>query len=311
MSVRRVLIGLLLALGAASTPLALAAPPAAAQDPVDLGSGHVVDQAGVLSHADTATIEAAAAALYKDHRIDLYVVYVDRFTNPTDAEDWANETAARNNLGSTDYLLAVATDGRAYYLSGDSSGPVSDEKLSGIEQNQIEPKLRTHDWTQAAVAAASGLGDAMGGGGPGAYFWVLLVGVIVIGVVVLLLVRWRVRGAKGGGAGGRGGPGGGPGGGGPGGGTGGGPGPGGGPGSGPSDGPGPGAGTEPAALPGAELERRADSALVQTDDAIRTSEEEREAVHPREDLPAPQGRRRRPAPRGPVLRAAHPGPVTR
>uniref|UniRef100_UPI0028D8DB96 TPM domain-containing protein n=1 Tax=uncultured Leifsonia sp. TaxID=340359 RepID=UPI0028D8DB96 len=237
MGVKRVVAGFLMTAGLLAGAVFGAAPAAMAADPVDLGSGHVVDQAGVLSPGDTRTIEDAAAALYDKHKIDLYVVYVDRFTNPTDAEDWANETAARNNLGPTDYLLAVATDGRAYYLSGDDSGPVSEEQLGQIERDDIEPKLRAGDWAGAAVAAANGLGDAVGGGGGGStFFWVFLAGVVVIGIVVFVLVRGRRRGrAK-------------------------------------TQGGSP--QSELQTQPIADLERRAGSALVQTDDAVRTSEEE-------------------------------------
>ncbi|QNE34841.1 TPM domain-containing protein [Leifsonia shinshuensis] len=199
---RRALIALLLAAGVVAAPLVLSPPAAHAarvdqtartQDPVDFGSGHVVDQASVLSDADVDTIEAASASLHKNHGIRLYVAYVDHFTNPTDAEDWANETAARNDLGPTDYLLAVATDGQAYYLSGDSSGPVSDQELTSIEQTQVEPKLRTQDWTPAAVAAAQGLGAAVGDSGGAVIFWVVLVVVLVVGAVVLYLVFRRRR----------------------------------------------------------------------------------------------------------------------
>ena len=49
MSVRRVLTAFLLAVGVGVAPIALAAPAAEAADPVQLGPGHVVDQAGVLS----------------------------------------------------------------------------------------------------------------------------------------------------------------------------------------------------------------------------------------------------------------------
>lgn len=193
MSVRRVLTAFLLALGVAFAPLALATPAAEAADPVDLGSGHVVDQAGVLSDADVDTIEAATAALKKNHRITLYVVFVDHFTNPADAEDWANETAASNDLGPTDYLLAVDTTGGALYLSGDDSGPVSDRELTTIEQDQVAPKVHTQDWTQAALAAANGLGNAVGGGPGPAFVWLLVVALIVIAVVAFLLVRRQRR----------------------------------------------------------------------------------------------------------------------
>ncbi|MFP3380547.1 TPM domain-containing protein, partial [Bacillus sp. SIMBA_069] len=94
-----------LALGLMAGPVVVQASPAAAQDPVDLGPSHVVDQAQVLSGAEEARVAAAAKKLYDDHRIDLYVVYVTDFTDPTEAADWANETAARNGLGQRDYLL--------------------------------------------------------------------------------------------------------------------------------------------------------------------------------------------------------------
>lgn len=193
MPVRRVLTAFLLALGIACAPLALGASAALAADPVDLGSGHVVDQASVLSTADIDTIESATSELKKNHHITLYVAFVDHFTNPADAEDWANETAARNDLGPTDYLLAIATDTGSYYLSGDDSGPVTDQELTAIEQQQVGPKVRTQDWTQAAVGAAHGLGDAVGGG-PGPWFvWLLVIGLVVVAAVVALLIRRQRR----------------------------------------------------------------------------------------------------------------------
>jgi hypothetical protein len=209
---------------------------ASAQDPVELGGGHVVDQAGVVS-GDEKVIEDAAAALYRDHKVDLYVVYVDRFTNPSQAADWANQTAENNNLGPTDYLLAVSTEGHAFYLSGDSSGPVSDDQLAQIENQDIEPKLKAGDWSGAAVAAANGLGDAVGGGGGGSgFFWFFLIAIIVVGLIIFFVVRGRSKKK---------------------------------------------AATGPATpqselqtMPLQDLERRAGSALVQTDDAVRTSEEE-------------------------------------
>jgi len=210
---------------------------ASAQDPVELGGGHVLDKAGVVS-GDEKVIEKAAAQLYRDHKIDLYVVYVDRFTNPSQAADWANQTAENNNLGPTDYLLAVATEGRAYYLSGDSSGPVSDDQLAKIENQDIEPKLKAGDWSGAAVAAANGLGDAVGGGGGGAgFFWFFLIAIVVVGAIIFFVVRGRSKKKAA------------------------------------STGP-----TTPQSelqsMPLVDLERRAGSALVQTDDAVRTSEEE-------------------------------------
>jgi hypothetical protein len=219
---------------------------AAAEEPVDLGTTHVVDSAGVLGGGD-AEIESAVAELYDSSGVDLYVVYVDTFANPTDAADWTNTTAEQNNLGPTDYLLAVAVNDRAYYLSGDSAGPVSEEELADIENTLVEPELRDSDWTGAALAAASGLDDAAGGSGAGSGGGVwLVVGLAVIvgiGLIAFFALRRR-RGAGAGAARGRAGSAGAP------------------------------AQAAAPQVPLAELQQQASSALVQTDDAVQTSAEE-------------------------------------
>ncbi|HXH34688.1 MAG TPA: TPM domain-containing protein [Plantibacter sp.] len=223
---------------------------AIADDPVQLGSGRVADSAGVLSSGEVASVTDAIDSLASDRNVDLWVVYVPTFTNPSDAESWANQTAEDNNLGPNQYLLAVATDDRAYYLSGDSSGPVSGDQLTEIEQQLILPQLRADDWAGAGVAAAQGLGTAVGGGsigssgggsiGSGAWVILILVLVVAAGALVLFLISRRRRKAAG------------------------------------SVGTGPaGQPVDPlTTTPIPELVRLAGSALVQTDDAVRTSEEE-------------------------------------
>lgn len=224
-----------------------------AESPVDLGAGRVSDSAGVLDGAQVSEITAAVDDLSSEHGVDLWVVYVPTFTDPSDAEGWANRTAEDNNLGPNQYLLAVATEGRAYYLSGDSSGPVSGDQLTEIEQQLILPQLRDEDWAGAGVAAAQGLGSAVGGGstgssgtdGGGSAGWltILLIVVVAVVAVVLLVVFLRRRRVTAG--------------------------------QGPASAGQAGAPVDPlTTTPIPELERLAGSALVQTDDAVRTSEEE-------------------------------------
>jgi hypothetical protein len=208
--------------------LALAAP-ASATDPVALDADRVVDQAGVLSDADEALVNDRLEALSADTDVDLWVVYVDEFTSPESAEGWANETARQGNLGSNQYLLAIATEGRAYYLSADSAGPISEDAVTAIEREDIAPRLGADDWAGAATGAADGLTDARNGGGMSGWWIIVLVVVAIGALVVWALVRRRRRSA---GA--------------------------------PSK-------TE---VPLEELERRAASALVQTDDAITASKQE-------------------------------------
>lgn len=216
-----------------------------ATDPVEFGSSYVVDQAGVLSPADEAAAQARLEQLKTDTGLDLWVVYVDDFTDPSDAEAWATETADVNGLGVSQYLLAVAVDGRTYYLSADPEGPLTFDQIATIEQQQVQPPLAADDWLGAVDAAAAGLTDAAGGGSgaPGDGGGGLLTGILwfvviaaVVGLVIWLIVRSRrkkagqVAGAAGG----------------------------------------------PAVeqLPLEELERRAASALIQTDDALKTSAQE-------------------------------------
>ena len=91
--------------------------------PVTLGSGYVLDDVGALSDSEESQAQSRLEQLKTDTGLDLWVVYVDEFTNPSSSEEWANTTAEENGLGPTQYLLAVATESRQFYLSGDSSGP--------------------------------------------------------------------------------------------------------------------------------------------------------------------------------------------
>ena len=176
--------------------------PASATEPVTLGDGRVWDQADVLTDAQEANLDAHLERLTADTGLDLWVVYVDRFTSPTSAEKWASDTAELNNLGPDQYLLAVATEGRAYYLSSDSSGPVSDDRITAIEQDRVLPALQQEDWAGAGIAAADGLADTRSGGGGGVIWVVVIVAAILGALLVWALVRRR-RAAAGGSSGSR------------------------------------------------------------------------------------------------------------
>ncbi|KZE88954.1 hypothetical protein AVP41_01745 [Microbacterium sp. TNHR37B] len=221
---------LIVVLALLATVLFGAATPAAATPPVSLGSSRVLDDAGVLSASEEREIIARSKALSESSRLDLWVVYVDRFTDPSDPSEWGTQTARLNGLGLNQYVLVVSTEGRTFYLAGQSGGQVSDDQLARIEQDRVGPALGSDGWVAGAIAAADGLAAAHGGGGGvnlGVVLFVLLLAAI-LGVLVWLFVRSRRR-ASGGSA---------------------------------------------SAVPIEELARRAASALVQTDDAVKTSEQE-------------------------------------
>ncbi|NLP83817.1 TPM domain-containing protein [Microbacterium sp. CFH 90308] len=217
---------------------------AVATPPVALGSGYVLDDAGVLSSGEESAAQGRLERLKSETGLDLWVVYVDQFTDPAAAADWANQAAEDNGLGVTQYLLAVSTEGRQYYLSGDSAGPLTEEQLGAIEQDRIQPALMRDDWLGAATAAADGITAAEGGasggnesgaaGGASWLTWLLVVIVVIVGIVLLVMFLRRRRKTGSVGAG-------------------------------------------PAGAPQLsieDLERRAASLLVETDDALKTSAQE-------------------------------------
>lgn len=146
---------------ALSGALLLGAPTAAvAETPPSLGSSWVVDRADVMTAAQEAQVEERLERLSQDTGLDLWVVYVDAFASPTDPADWANETANRNGLGPRQYVLGVAVDevGSSFYLSGDvDDGELSADQLTAIENDRIAPRLAESDWAGAATATADGL----------------------------------------------------------------------------------------------------------------------------------------------------------
>ncbi|TFB48731.1 TPM domain-containing protein [Cryobacterium tagatosivorans] len=247
--------GWTIASGLLLSALALSAPGVAhgvahVEDPVIFGASHIVDRVDALGDRE-ADVQAALDRLNEDTQTDLFVVYVASFTGAADREAWADETAVKNGLGTNDALLAVATSDRQYQLSVAAGFPLTDAELTEIQTVAIEPALRENDWAGAAIGAAEGLsasitgapvpapvvtpGEANPGGGGFTGIWIVLVILVVLAAVVLVLVLARRRRAV------------------------------------PAGRAAPGA---PRAVTTAQLKQRASSELVQTDDAIRTSEQE-------------------------------------
>lgn len=216
---------------------------ASATDPVDLGDARVVDQVDALTSGEERSLDERLRSLRHEAGVDLWVVYVDEFTNPSDSEQWATDVADNAGLDADDYLLVVATETSMFYLSGAENGPVDWSDLTLIENDAILPELQAGDFGGAAFAAAGALSEAAGGsatdggasgsGGSGTWLTIALGGaalIAVIAVVIVVVVRRRSRSGS----------------------T---------------------SGTSPA-VPTAELARRSAAALVAADDALKTSEQE-------------------------------------
>ncbi|MGO2518960.1 MAG: TPM domain-containing protein, partial [Microbacterium sp.] len=102
---------------------------AIAADPVTLSSQFVTDDAGVLSSSELSAANERLSQLAADGGGDLYVVFVDEFTNPSSSTDWADQTAIDNGLGSDQYLIAIAVDAGQYAISADEAGPLNDGQI--------------------------------------------------------------------------------------------------------------------------------------------------------------------------------------
>ena len=173
----------------------LASPLAAgAEEPVDLGGAYVVDTVGALSGRE-AEVQAALDDLYAQADIQLFVVYVDSFENPSDGVEWADRVAIENNLGTRDLLLAVATGERSYALSVDNAFPLTDAQLDAVERD-IESYLVDDDWAGAVIGAVDSLKAESGVGG-GVPILPIVGGVAVVGAGVFIFSRIRKRSKEG------------------------------------------------------------------------------------------------------------------
>ncbi|WP_406466316.1 TPM domain-containing protein [Streptomyces sp. NBC_00111] len=235
---------------------------ARAEDPVALSrDGQITDKVRALGDREP-QVEAALDRLFEERQVQLFVAYVRGFSG-RDAQTWTDETANRNGLGQEDVLLAVATHDRQYAYSVDQGSRLTDAQLRDVARTAVEPALRQNDWAGAAIGAADGYAAVLAGdpvpapavtpgaadpggtdGGASVNLIVPLAVVAVAGAVAFLAFtrrrrRTATRTTPAAGGWGRGG----------------------------------GAAAEPA-VPLPELDARAREDLVDTDDSVRTSEEE-------------------------------------
>ncbi|MET8939473.1 TPM domain-containing protein [Streptomyces rubiginosohelvolus] len=153
------LVSALLAVGWLVLPAAV---PARADDPVELSrDGQITDRVGALGDR-TGQVEDALDRLYDEQRIQLFVVYVRDFSGRS-GQTWSDETADRNGLGQDDVLLSVATHDRQYGYSVDVDSRLTDAQLRDVSGTAIEPALRENDWAGAAIGAADGYASVLAG----------------------------------------------------------------------------------------------------------------------------------------------------
>lgn len=188
-----VVLGLIVAMFASG----LAASSAVATPPVTMANGFVTDDAGVLSSGEIASANERLSELAKGDGADLYVVFVDEFTEPAESVAWTDRTASDNGLGRDQYLIAVAVDAGQYAISADSAGPLSDAEIDRVLQ-AMEDELRASNWSGAIFAAAGAFpGQSSGAGGfIGVLIFLVIAAAIVVAIVLFVRSRKKKQGSQ-------------------------------------------------------------------------------------------------------------------
>lgn len=155
----RALLAVLMAVCWLALPAVLTA---RADDPVRLSrDGQITDKVGALGNRKDQVV-SALDQLYDKRRVQLFVAYVRDFSGRS-AQSWADDTASRNGLGRDDILLAVATHDRQYAYSVDQDSRFTDAQLHDVASTAIEPALKENDWAGAAIGAADGYSAVLTG----------------------------------------------------------------------------------------------------------------------------------------------------
>ncbi|HYO37471.1 MAG TPA: TPM domain-containing protein, partial [Geodermatophilus sp.] len=165
--------------------------PALAEPPFDVPE-QVTDRAGVLV-GDESAVEAAVAELQAEEQVQLFVVYVDSFDG-LDPREWADRTAELSGFGGNDILFAVAVEDRRYAYNPPADFPLSDQEIDELIASDVEPELTAGDFDGAAIALAEGLGSGGGDGGGGGLGTVAVVGgIAAVAGGAYLVTRSRRR----------------------------------------------------------------------------------------------------------------------
>jgi hypothetical protein len=124
----------------------------------DARFGFITDEVGALGSSRPRALNGRLEELSKSQNIQLFVVFVDTFSNPDNSQEWTNQVAVDNGLGQQQYLLAIATQSRQYYLSADKAGPIPLSRVDQISRSLVND-LRTEDWAAPSAPRSTASRD--------------------------------------------------------------------------------------------------------------------------------------------------------
>jgi uncharacterized membrane protein YgcG len=125
-------------------------------------AGPITDDVDALG-GNTSDAQASLDRLQKATGAQLWVWYTDTLDGQ-DASDFATESAKLSGLGTTDILLVIALDDRAYgWWKGDNVA-LADSQLDQVLSEDMEPSLRESDYVGAITGTVDGVIKATTGG---------------------------------------------------------------------------------------------------------------------------------------------------
>ncbi|MGY2066477.1 TPM domain-containing protein [Blastococcus sp. SYSU DS0619] len=164
----------------------------------------IVDEVGALD-GGTAQVQNAIDDLRSATGTDLYVVFVSSFDG-ADRTEWAQATAELSQLSEEDALLAVAVDDGLYGFLRPADHPLSKDQLEALADDQVSPQFAAGDFpggvatfagllesdgTATAQPADSGSDAGTDGGSGGAGALLVVGGIAVVGGGAYLVSRAR------------------------------------------------------------------------------------------------------------------------
>ncbi len=129
-------------------------------------SAQVTDDVGAIS-GGAGSVQPALDDLQRAANVQLWVWFTDT-TGGLSAPDFATQTAQVNGFGGNDLLLVLAMTDHAYGYWKSDAIPLSNAQLDTILGADLEAGLRSGQNGSAIVATAAGIRDAINGasGGP-------------------------------------------------------------------------------------------------------------------------------------------------
>lgn len=133
---------------------------ARAEPPFDVPD-QLTDRAGVLG-GEQESLRAELEQLRSEQGVQLFFVYVDSF-DAASGEVWAEQTFEVSGMGGDDVLVAIAVQDRRYGTWTTEESGVSPGEDSEVRAAYIEPALAGNDWSGAVQGAAEGYARAVSG----------------------------------------------------------------------------------------------------------------------------------------------------